>query len=74
MISDLSLLLHAISPSSSLSNAQVLGIPSSHTSKGEGDCFWKNNVLQANRIPDAIGYFLEFIFQTHIIDINILIK
>ena len=43
MILDLSLLLHAMSPSSSLSNAQVLGVPSSHTSKGEGDCFYIKN-------------------------------
>ena len=43
MILDLSLLLHSISPSFSLSNAQVLGIPSSHMPKGEGDCFYIKN-------------------------------
>ena len=43
MILALSLLLHAISPSSSLFNAQVLGVLSSHMSKVEGDCFYIKN-------------------------------
>ena len=61
MILDLSLLLHAVSPSSSLSNAQVLGIPSFHTSKGEGDCFYIKNKEK--------GYWssIEFVVKVQIL-------